>query len=87
MTDFTCDYSQPANTGHPLFELSNKLTARIRARRQRKSLATLNELDEHLLRDVGLTREDVSRTLAQPLSVDATTELHRLAYLSPGMRM
>ncbi|MBT8459876.1 MAG: DUF1127 domain-containing protein [Boseongicola sp.] len=87
MTDFACNYTQPANTGHPLFELSNKLTARIRARRQRKALATLKELDKHLLQDVGLTREDVSRTLARPLSVDATTELHRIAYLSSGRHM
>lgn len=87
MTDFTSDYAQPANSGHPLVELSNKLTARLAARRQRRALATLNELDDHLLRDAGLTRQDVSQVLSQPLSVDATTELHRIAYLSSRSHM
>ena len=87
MTDHSCTYAPPANTGHPLIELSNKLTTRIQARRERRRLAPLTELDAHILNDIGLTKGDVSRTLAKPLSVDATTELHRLAYLSSGLHM
>ncbi len=87
MTDFTCDYSAERRTGHPLTDLSNKLTARIAARRQRRQLKSLSHLDDHVLRDIGLTRGDVARTLSQPLSVDAHTELHRLALLSSTTRM
>ncbi|SMX23104.1 DUF1127 domain-containing protein [Boseongicola aestuarii] len=82
MTDFTCDHIQPSQIGHPLFDLSNKLAARIRARQQRRKLAELMALDRKTLRDIGLTRKDVAQTLAQPLSVDAQTELYRIAYLN-----
>lgn len=82
MTDFTCDHIQPSQIGHPLIDLSNKLAARIRAKQQRRKLAELMTLDRKTLRDIGLTRKDVSGTLALPLSVDAQAELHRIAYLN-----
>jgi len=87
MSDFTCEYPHHQRHSHPLLDLSKKLTARVFARHQRRKLAALMELDDHLLCDIGLSRGDVARTLAQPLSVDAHTELHRIAYLSSITRM
>ena len=87
MTDATCTLPVRTNTGHPLLDLSNKLTARVRARQQRKALRSLLDLDPHTLRDIGLTHDEVAQTLAQPLSVDAHTELHRIAHLRSRTHM
>ena len=87
MTDATCSSPVRTNAGHPLFELSAKLTARARARLQRKALRSLLDLDPHTLRDIGLTHDEVAQTLAQPLSVDAHTELHRIAHLRSRTHM
>ena len=87
MTDFTCTETTHRSNGHPLVDLSNKLTTRINALRQRRKLGALVELEDHRLKDIGLTRGAIRRTLAQPLSVDATTELHRIAYLRAARRM
>ncbi|MBT8412684.1 MAG: DUF1127 domain-containing protein [Boseongicola sp.] len=87
MTDATCTLPVSQNSGHPLLDLSNKLAARVRARQQRKDLRSLKDLDTHTLQDIGLTREDVTQTLAQPLSVDAHTELHRIAHLRSRTHM
>ena len=82
MTEATCNFPTRQNTGHPLFDLSNKLTARIRAKQQRRKLAGLMDLDSHALKDIGLTHNDVAQALNQPLSVDVNTELHRIAHLN-----
>ena len=87
MTDATCTLPVSQHGGHPLFDLSNKLTARLRARQQRKSLSSLKDLDPQTLRDIGLTREEITQTLARPLSVDAHTELHRIAHMRSRTHM
>jgi uncharacterized protein YjiS (DUF1127 family) len=51
----------------------------VRAWRNRKSVARLGELDDHLLADLGLTRRDVNLALAQPLFSDPSAELRRVA--------
>jgi uncharacterized protein YjiS (DUF1127 family) len=46
-----------------------RLLARLREGRDRRALAHLSEWNEHMLRDVGLTREDVARRAPpRPLS-------------------
>ena len=43
------------------------LAAALRESRERRTLAALSEFDDHLLRDIGLTPDDV-RTRPRPLS-------------------
>ncbi len=87
MTDFSCDYSSARPAGHPLADLSNKLIARVQARRARRQLRALTELDDLALRDIGLTHHDVTRALNSPLSTDAQAELYRIAHLNSTARM
>lgn len=41
------------------FSLSRHLATLLRPARRRRALAELSRLDEHLLRDIGLSRVDV----------------------------
>lgn len=52
-----------APAGHPLFDLARRLDRTRQERRDRRRLATL---DDHRLRDIGLTRADVGAS-AGPL--------------------
>lgn len=70
-----------APTGHPLFHLADRLTKRVQAQALRKSLTRVLKLDDHLLKDIGLTRDQVQRTLTMPPARDAETELHRLSLM------
>jgi uncharacterized protein YjiS (DUF1127 family) len=54
-------------TVSPLGDLANRLTVRIRARRERRRLTALLELGDHILCDIGLTEGDVTRKLSRPL--------------------
>lgn len=73
-----------SQTGHPLFNFANTLAKRARRLGQRKQLRRLLKLDDHLLRDVGLTRDQVLRSLESTSSVDAATKLQRLSLSRPG---
>ena len=42
--------------------------ATIRESRERRTLVALSEFDEHLLRDIGLTPDDVRQRIPRPLS-------------------
>lgn len=75
MTDATCIHEP--NTGHPLRDLSNKLSDLVRRRRERRGLSALLDLEDHILLDIGLTRSDINAARHWPLSVDAATELRR----------
>ena len=44
---------------------------------KRRTLRKLRELDDYLLRDIGLTRDEVSAALRLPLSIDPVAELDR----------
>ena len=46
-----------------------------RAARNRRHVAALSELDDHLLRDIGLQRADVLAVLAQPRHRDPSRML------------
>ncbi len=49
--------------------------------RKRRRLKELEQLDEHILSDIGVRRADIRAALSQPLSVDPVWELERRASL------
>ena len=62
-------------------------TLRIaRAINHRISVASLNEMDERLLRDIGLTKNDVNRALGAAIGDDPSHELTRSAIANAKMR-
>ncbi|MEM1430755.1 MAG: DUF1127 domain-containing protein [Pseudomonadota bacterium] len=46
---------------------------------RRRAMKRLLDLDDHMLDDIGVTREEVETAAAMPLSVNAAVELHRTA--------
>jgi uncharacterized protein YjiS (DUF1127 family) len=46
------------------------VTRMIRAVRHRRQIRSLTELDDHILRDIGLLRADVHAALARPYFAD-----------------
>jgi len=44
---------------------------------KRRTLRKLQDLDDHLLYDIGLTRHDIDRALRLPLSIDPIGEFSR----------
>jgi uncharacterized protein YjiS (DUF1127 family) len=55
--------------------------------RKRGRLRDLEQLDDHVLNDIGFTRTDVMAVLSQPLSVDPVWELERRAMLRRNQAM
>jgi uncharacterized protein YjiS (DUF1127 family) len=55
--------------------------------RKRGRLRDLEQLDDHVLNDIGFTRTDVTAVLSQPLSVDPVWELERRAMLRRNQAM
>ena len=53
--------------------------AALRSWNNRRKLAKLADLDDRLLADIGLTREDVSWSLGLPFTIDPAFELQRRA--------
>ncbi len=47
---------------------------------KRRKLHRLEELDDHILDDIGLTRDELTRALRLPLVVNPLQELDRLSY-------
>lgn len=72
------DYAR-AIDGHPIQALSNSLLDRLRQIRRRQKMLRLLNLDDHLLRDIGVTRGEIVAATRMPLSVDAATELRRMS--------
>lgn len=58
--------------------LGRALFTRLANLVRRRKLAPLLYLDDHMLRDMGITREDVLRARNLPLSRDAGEELNRV---------
>ena len=50
-----------------------------KAARNRRTIAALNEQDDYLLADIGLTRRDVRSAMAEPIWRDPTATLRRRA--------
>jgi uncharacterized protein YjiS (DUF1127 family) len=75
---FIASRSAPAEAGlvHAVLQFAEQT---IRTWRNRKSVARLSELDDHLLSDLGLTRGDVDAVLSQPFSSDPSLQLQRIA--------
>ena len=47
--------------------------------RKRRRLRGLQDMNEHMLDDIGLSRADVAATLGQPMTVDPIWDLERRA--------
>jgi uncharacterized protein YjiS (DUF1127 family) len=54
------------------------LSSLVRAVRNRREIIILSQLDDRLLRDIGLQRADIRTALAQPLLRDPSTVLKEL---------
>ena len=65
MTDFCIDTVQP-HRGHPVADLANNLTGRIRAIRRRRGLKRLLDLDDRMLDDIGVTQKDAEKEARRP---------------------
>ena len=55
--------------------LAHSLLAPIRGWYRRRKLVRLMDLDDHLLEDIGVTRDDVRYAFNLPLGMDAALEL------------
>ena len=47
--------------------------------RKRRRLLDLQQMNDHMLADIGLTRADVAATLGQPITIDPIWDLERRA--------
>jgi uncharacterized protein YjiS (DUF1127 family) len=65
------------------FPALNRIVANWRKRRQ---LRQLEQLDDHVLMDIGLTRDELIRVQRSPLSVDPVSELLTVKPVSRGLR-
>lgn len=55
------------------------VTIRVTEKKNRKGLSALTDLDDRMLRDLGVTRDEVRWAIQQPLGIDAGAELTRSA--------
>ncbi len=65
--------------GHPIQTLTGQLFDRIKRIRRRRHFNRLLDLDDHMLKDVGVTRGEIEIASKLPLSMDAATELRRMS--------
>ncbi len=86
MTDLSMNQSA-SRAGHPIQDLSNRLIDRIRQNRRRRGFKRLLDLDDHMLKDIGVTRGEVDIAVRLPKSVDAATELRRMSLERRRMHM
>jgi uncharacterized protein YjiS (DUF1127 family) len=61
----------------------NRIVANWRKRRQ---LRQLEQLDDHVLMDIGLTRDELIRVQRVPLAVDPVIELLKVKPMTRGLR-
>lgn len=79
-----CDAIQSRTDDNPEhFELLKSLPKRLWARwsewRSRRGLNDIAKLSDDMLRDIGVSRDDIRWASSQPLDVDAAEMLNRLA--------
>ncbi len=67
------------HSGDYIGTLSGNLIRRISEIRTRRRLKRLLDLDDHMLKDVGVTRGEIEIATGLPLSSDAATELRRMS--------
>ena len=65
------------------FPALNRIVANWRKRRQ---LRQLEQLDDHVLMDIGLTRDELIRVQRSPLGVDPVLELLKVKPMIRGLR-
>jgi uncharacterized protein YjiS (DUF1127 family) len=65
------------------FPVLHRIVANWRKRRQ---LRQLEQLDDHVLMDIGLTRDELIRVQRSPLGVDPMDALLRVRPLGRGLR-
>ncbi|MEQ9042088.1 MAG: DUF1127 domain-containing protein [Silicimonas sp.] len=87
MTDQSICTNRAATSGHPLFDLANRVSERLLKARRRKGFNRLLDLDDHILDDIGVLRHEVEHASRLPLSVDAATELRRMSLERRRKRM
>ena len=75
MTDTTL----PRTAGHPLIALASNLAARRRKAARRRTVKRLLDLDDRILHDIGVTRDEARRAAGRPLTVDPLDDLYRAA--------
>jgi uncharacterized protein YjiS (DUF1127 family) len=71
-----------ANQSRPFGALSalvHDISGVYRSWRNRRELASLADVDDHLLADMGLSRSDVKWALSLPFAYDPGFELQRIA--------
>ena len=73
------DTSLPRAAGHPLFALARNLAARRWNAARRRTVKRLLDLDDRILHDIGVTRDEARHAAGRPLSVDPLDELYRAA--------
>lgn len=57
-----------------------KLTSRLQNWKARQGVRELADADDWLLKDIGLTRNDITWALGLPLSVNSADELNKRVY-------
>lgn len=67
------------HSGDHIGTLGSKLIERVSEIRHRRRLKRLLDLDDHMLKDVGVTRGEIEIATSLPLSRDAATELRRMS--------
>lgn len=77
MRDYVLFQSQHIEFNQP-FAVLRRLISNWRKRRR---LRDLQQLDDHVLNDIGIRRADIMAVLSQPVSVDPVRELERRARL------
>ena len=74
---YTTDNKAPL--GHPLFHLADALVGFRQRQSNRRETEKLALKSEHMLRDIGVTREQVQDVLSSPSSEDASEALRRIS--------
>lgn len=75
---FIATQSRPDSAG-ALPVIVRHLQSAYRRWSSRRNLLKINELDDHILCDIGLNRDDLRRALDLPFSYDPGLELQRRA--------
>jgi uncharacterized protein YjiS (DUF1127 family) len=82
MRDYILNQAETADRTFT-FPALNRIVANWRKRRQ---LRQLEQLDDHVLMDIGLTRDELIRVQHVPFAVDPVSELLNVRPLSRGLR-